>query len=108
MSSRAEGLEQLRQFYYTREAAEAILDGVDPTVAASLYPSAFDLWLKGGEELKFQSVARVALWPFVVAGKALYECGRFVGYIFLASNPLTLAIWMIVHVDHHKDIEEDE
>lgn len=54
-----------------------------------------------------RTVARVALFPFEVAWAALYQLGRFVWHLFLASNPLTIALWMMLH-SHPDEIPEEE
>ena len=53
------------------------------------------------------SVAKGVAWPFAALAKALATLGRWMWYMVIAGSPPLMAIWMMKHVDHHKDREEE-
>ena len=56
--------------------------------------------------MKASSVAKGAAWPFALVGKVLVGLGRWMWYTVIAGSPPLMAIWLMKHVDHHKDEEE--
>ena len=57
--------------------------------------------------VKARKVLQVVAWPFVVLGYALVGLSRWMWYTVIAGSPPLMAIWLMKHVDHHKD-EEDK
>ncbi len=57
--------------------------------------------------MNVRTAARVVWWPFELLFHALHEMGRLAWYMFVASNPLTLGIWLMGHEDRHQDDEDD-
>ena len=55
--------------------------------------------------MRASSVAKGVTWPFAALGKALAGLGRWMWYTMIAGSPPLMAIWMMKHVDHHKDEE---
>lgn len=50
----------------------------------------------------------IVLWPFQQILALLVWTGRFLWYLFICSNPFTLALWIMSHVAQHEEEEDEE